>query len=266
MTATFAPQVRVAADPGAVAALVAAETCRHLAVAQERYGDASLALTGGSMGGAVVRALARPDGATAQACRGLDWARVDVWWSDERFLPHGDPDRNDTQADEDGLLDIGLDPLRIFRAPDPSTTADDLKAAALRYEARLDRHPGAQDVPGISGGRAPRIDVMLLGVGPDGHVASLFLGHPGAMRADATVIDVSDSPKPPPRRVSWSMPLICASRQAWLVATGAEKAGALATAFAQAAAGAALDSLPAARVRGREATVWWVDGAAGADI
>jgi len=106
----------------------------------------------------------------------------------------------------------------------------------------------------------PRFDVLLLGMGPDGHVASLFPGHAALDIADRTVVGVLDSPKPPPERVSLTLPAIRAAREVWIVAAGAEKS----TAVHAALAGLSVSSAPAGHATGTEATLWLIDAAAAA--
>ncbi len=109
----------------------------------------------------------------------------------------------------------------------------------------------------------PAFDVLLLGVGPDGHVASLFPGLPGVNATDRTVVGVTGSPKPPPLRVSLTLPAIDAAREVWFVAAGAEKAEAIARALAD---GAVADEVPASAPHGRDRTLWLLDEAAAARL
>jgi len=218
----------------------------RLVDAQTRHGVASVVLTGGGMGIALLRELnAHPDRDT------LDWRRVDVWFGDERFLPEGHPDRNDTQA-QDALLDaVSLDPARVHLMPSPGGPAgDDVDTAAELYARKLEQVSGT---PGV----APHFDVCLLGLGPDGHVASLFPGHDSL---DATTLTVAehDSPKPPPVRISLTYPAINSAAEVWLLASGAEKALAVRGRLT----GAEPSEIPAVGVAGRERTVLWVDEAA----
>lgn len=173
----------------------------------------------------------------------MNWARLDLWWGDERFLPDGDPDRNHTQA-RAALLDaVPLDPARVHPMP-PSDAAASPEAAAEAYAAELAAAAGP-------------FDVLLLGVGPDTHVASLFPGHPALEETDRAVVAVHDAPKPPPVRVSLTVPTIRSAREVWLLAAGEDKAKAVATALS-----GADTSAPAARVHGTERTLWLVDEAA----
>ncbi len=245
------PQARreVFADKVDAARAAARAACERLAAAQRDGRDGHLVLTGGSMGGVFVKALveaaARPD------ATGPDFSRVHVWWGDERFLPSGDPERNETQANAAGLSDLGLDPARVHRMPGPDApTGDDLEAAARSYaqELAVAAEPGAE---------FPVFDVVLLGMGPDGHVASLFPHHEGQRVQDVSVVAVTGSPKPPPRRLSLTFPVLSGARSVSFLVAGADKAEAV-----RSVAGADPWDVPAAGVRGREETVWWLDEAA----
>lgn len=194
-------------------------------------GEAHLCLTGGT----IAKRLYAHLGTTAADA--LDWSRVHLWWGDERWVPAGDEDRNDAQAQ------AGLGPIwdRAVRHPMPASDGgSDLDTAATEYAAELGQ---------------TRFDLCLLGVGPDGHVASLFPGHPSSL-APGRVIAVRDSPKPPPERISLTREVINESTQVWLVVSGADKADAVATARTTGS------TLPAAGVSGRQATVWRLDAAA----
>jgi 6-phosphogluconolactonase len=132
----------------------------------------------------------------------------------------------------------------------------DLEAAAARHAADL---AAAAGQPGRDGG-VPTLDVVLLGMGPDGHVASVFPGHP-AVVASGTVVGVRDAPKPPSQRITLTLPTLCQAREVWLLVAGAAKAAAVATALRGQAAGTAA-RVPAGRVRGRSCTLWLLDRAA----
>lgn len=234
------PVVEVYADPAAVAATAAARLLARLAEAQAGHGSASVVLTGGRSGAAVLAAVRdSPDRDR------VDWHRVNVWWGDERFLPTGHPDRNDTQA-RAALLDaIPLNPTRVHPMPaSGGPDGDDVEAAAARYADAL--------------AAVTSFDVLLLGVGEDGHVASLFPGHPDRS-GGRWVSAVRDSPKPPPVRLTLTREAISVADEVWLFATGAEKAHAV----GQALAGA---DLPAASVRGQDRTVWMLDSAAATEL
>jgi 6-phosphogluconolactonase len=224
-----------------------ADALLHVLVdSQARHGVASVVLTGGGVGIGLLRALnAHPDRDT------LDWRRVDVWFGDERYLPVGHPDRNDTQALDALLSHVSLDPSRTHFMPSPDGPAgEDAGAAAELYARELEAASGVD-------GAAPRFDVCLLGMGPDGHVASLFPGRPSLDAAGLTVAEY-ESPKPPSVRVSLTYAAINSATAVWIVAAGAEKALAVRGRLT----GALPSEVPAVGVAGRERTVLWVDEAA----
>jgi 6-phosphogluconolactonase len=202
--------------------------------------------TGGTVG---IRTLAAV--ATNPVRDAVDWTQVHVWWGDERYLPRGHADRNETQARE-ALLDA-LDLLPAENVHAMPAAADDLdpgKAAAL-YATELAAHAA-------DGAAVPEFDVTLLGMGPDAHVASLFPGHEALRCTGASTVGVHGSPKPPAERVSLTFEAIQASQEVWVVAAGAEKAGAVAAALG----GAPLDEAPAAGATGTSRTLWLLDAAA----
>jgi 6-phosphogluconolactonase len=229
-------------DAVLLARAVAARVVTTLVDAQAAQGHASIVLTGGGIGIATLRELAATPARDA-----VDWARLDVWWGDERFLPSGDPDRNETQA-RDALLDaVDVDPTRIH--PMPADDGQGPEAAAEQYAAALAAAAHPEDH-----GPVPSFDLLLLGVGPDGHIASLFPEAP-ALHDERSVVAVRGAPKPPPVRLSLTLSAINAAREVWVVAAGAEKAGAARLALS----GAGAVQVPAAGVRGRARTLWLLD-------
>ncbi|RKE21672.1 6-phosphogluconolactonase [Streptomyces sp. TLI_171] len=238
-----ARQVLVHRDAAVLAQAAAARLITALVDAQAARGTAHAVLTGGRNGNALLAALAAHPARDA-----VDWARVDLWWGDERYLPAGDPERNAVQAAAflDAVRPLGA---RVHELPAADGTAPE--AAAERYAAEL----AAAAAPGE---QVPVFDVLMLGVGPDAHVASLFPGHPGVREREGAVIAVHDSPKPPPTRLSLTLPALNGARQAWLLAAGADKAEAVALALTDPGA----DTAPASAVSGTERTLWLVDEAA----
>ncbi|MCU1537351.1 MAG: 6-phosphogluconolactonase [Humibacillus sp.] len=236
MTAT--PRVVVHPDKQALADAAAARLVTALLDAQTRSPEAQVALTGGSMGSAIIASLL-----AVPARSSVDWSRVRVWWGDERYLPAGDPDRNDTQNDAAGLGDLGLDPSKVHRVAGPDTS-ESAEASATAYAETI-REFGQQ-----------AWDVVLFGVGPDGHVASLFPHHPAQRVTDAIAVAVHDSPKPPPDRVSLTFECFERSHEVWFLVAGDDKAQAVARALTPSA-----DrwDVPAAGPRGSDATLWLVD-------
>ena len=242
-------RVLVHPNKASLAASVAARFITTLIDTVDQYGEASVVLTGGSMGSAVLAAV---NGSPARDS--IDWTRVHFWWGDERWLPRGDAERNETQAREALLDHLGLDGSTIHAFP-ASDDGIELDAAAGVYAKEL--ASAASDGQGY-----PRFDVTFLGVGPDGHIASLFPERSGIRERDATVIPVRNSPKPPPERLSLTLPVINSSVRVWLVLAGADKASALGLTLA----GASLNEVPAAGVEGTSSTLFFVDADATAEV
>ncbi|GAA4330786.1 6-phosphogluconolactonase [Klenkia terrae] len=198
-----------------------------------------MVLTGGGIGTAVLRAVAAAGSA-------VDWNAVDVWWGDERWVAADDDDRNEKGARE-ALLDVvGVPADRVHAIPASDAGFAEPEDAAAAYAAELAR---------VGGGALPRIDVLLLGVGPEGHVASIFPDSP-AVGDDRAVVAVRDCPKPPPTRVSLGFATITAADEVWLLVSGEGKAEAVARALS---GGETPASLPAAGAVGRRDTRWMLD-------
>jgi len=246
------PEILVHPDAELLAKAVAARLVTRLVDAVAATGHAHLVLTGGGIGTAVLAELA-----AAPARDAVDWRQVDFWWGDERFVPAGNPDRNETGA-RSALLDrINLDPSRVHPMPgSDGPDGDDPEAAAARYAGWLAAAARPEDH-----GPVPSFDVLILGIGPEGHVASLFPGMP-AVYDNRPVVAVRGSPKPPPIRISLTFPSIQAAREVWILASGEEKAGAVALALS----GSGPVQLPAAGARGRQRTLFLLDEAAAAKL
>ncbi|WP_460246983.1 6-phosphogluconolactonase [Streptomyces sp. BYX5S] len=234
-----------------MAQAAAARLITKIVDAQSARGTASVVLTGGRNGNGLLAALK-----AAPARDAIDWGRLDLWWGDERFLPDGDPDRNYTQAKEALLDAVPLDPARVHPMPasDGSLEAD---AAAEAYAAELAKAAGPEDH-----GPVPTFDVLMLGVGPDTHVASLFPELPAVRETERTVVGVHGAPKPPPTRTTLTLPAIRAAREVWLLAAGEDKAKAAAIALS----GAGEIQAPAAGAYGRSRTLWLLDAAAASQL
>ena len=244
------PVVVVLRDADVLAELVAARLLSRLVDAQAVRGTASQVLTGGGVGMAALEAVGR-----SAARHAVDWRKVDLWWGDERYLAADDPERNERQA-RTALLDgLDLDPARVhpMGALDGPDGAD-VEAAAARYADELDGAAPADD-------DVPPFDVLLLGMGPEGHTASIFPGSPAAYD-ERVVFGVHGCPKPPPTRISLGFTAICAAREVWMVVAGRDKAGAVAMALG----GAGRVQVPAAGAAGRQATLWLLDEAAASQL
>ncbi|QDY76202.1 6-phosphogluconolactonase [Streptomyces qinzhouensis] len=248
-----APQIVVHRDKELMAQAAAARLITRIADAQAARGTASVVLTGGRNGNGLLAALG-----ASPARDAVDWARLDLWWGDERFLPEGDPERNVSQAREALLDHVPVDPARVRpMAASDGPYGNDVEAAAAAYAAQLAAAAGPEDH-----GPVPTFDVLMLGVGPDTHIASLFPEHPAVRETERTVVGVHGSPKPPPIRISLTLPAIRAAREVWLLAAGEDKANAAAIALS----GAGELQAPAAGARGRARTLWLLDAAAASQL
>lgn len=231
--------VVVYADAQAVADATGARLGLAVSDAVAARGVAHVVLTGGTVGVDLLRSLAHSPLASL-----IDWTSVHVWWGDERFVATGDADRNELQAQEALLSSVPLPEENIHRMG-ASDTFEAPELAADVYSAKIAAHG------------FPAWDVALFGMGPDGHVASLFPGHPACEAGEAAeVVAVNDSPKPPPMRTSLTFASINRAREVWVVAAGEGKADAVADALRVGS------GLPAAQVRGTERTLWLIDAAA----
>ncbi len=243
--------VVVVPDADILASAVAARLVIKIIDAQAQRGWAGVVLTGGRVAAKVLRAVKELPASDA-----VDWSRVDLWWGDERFLPAGDKERNETQAREALLDALPLDPARVHAMPaSDGPDGDDARAAAARYAQEL----AAAAKPGSS--QLPHFDVLMLGVGEDGHVASVFPEHPVGYET-GTVAAVHNSPKPPPTRITLTMPTIQTAEEVWLIAAGKDKAAPVAMAIE----GAGPRQLPAAGAAGTDKTLWLLDRAAAANV
>lgn len=238
-------------DAATLAEAVAARLLTQLLDAQSQHSPVHVVLTGGTVGIASLAAVARSPLRDA-----VDWSQVHLWWGDERFLRDGDPDRNETQARE-ALLDDLADVL-----PTAQVHAMLGPGAVGTPEESADAYATELAAAAPAGAQVPPFDVLLLGMGPDGHVASLFPGHEALTVGGRATVGVHGSPKPPPERVSLTFDAIRSAARVWVVAAGAEKAAAVASALA----GDPEDRTPAAGARGALHTLWLLDAAAAGSI
>jgi 6-phosphogluconolactonase len=234
------------------AALVAAAGDRltnAIVSAVDARGRAMVVLTGGGTGVGMLSHV-------GEHGKRIDWSKVHLFWGDDRFVPSDDDERNEKQARAALLdrIDIPAENVHPMAASD-GEFGSDIDSAAAGYEQEL----AAIAEPGES---APDFDLHLLGMGPEGHINSLF-PHTSAVREKTRlVVGVEDSPKPPPRRITLTLPAIQRSREVWLIVSGAGKADAVAAAVN----GADPAEVPAAGAVGRDATVWLLDEAAAAKL
>jgi 6-phosphogluconolactonase len=212
--------VTVTPDAEAAARRAADLMANHINDARVRSADVHIALAGGSSPQRAYELLADMQGT---------WSHVHLWLGDERCVPADHPEANQRMVRESLLAR-----LRSERGPFLHGVRGELgpEDAAWLYGSEVVRAMGEQ----------PVFDLVLLGLGPDGHTASLFPGHPAARAAHAPVIGVRESPKPPPERITLTLPVLRRARFTLLLATGASKREALA------GVRAGDDRLPAARM------------------
>jgi 6-phosphogluconolactonase len=232
------PEVVIHGTPELLAATTAARLVTKLVDIQSSGRIPAIALTGGGVGTKVLADLN-----ASPARDAIDWSRVEIFWGDERFVPAADPDRNEKQAREALLDHIRVDPLRVhaMAAPD-GEFGNDVDAAAAAYGDIVDSRDG--------------LDLVMLGMGDEGHVASIFPESP-AVYDTRPAVAVRNCPKPPPTRISLTLPTIRRASEVWIITAAASKAGAVAMALG----GAGEVALPAAGATGRSRTLWLLDRA-----
>ncbi|MCQ4118542.1 6-phosphogluconolactonase [Rhodococcus tibetensis] len=237
-------QVEVHPDTETLTAAAARRFVDTVVAAQQSRGFASVVLTGGGTGIGMLEKVRVNPGA-------IDWRELDIFWGDERFLPAGDPERNDVQARAALLDHVDVDFDRVHTMPvSDGIYADDPEAAAVAYAQVLGAHAGGKQVPVF--------DVHLLGMGGEGHVNSLFPDTDAVREEHRFVVAVKDSPKPPPVRITLTLPAVRHADEVWLVVSGEAKAEAVAAAVA----GAPPVEIPASGARGLTATRWLLDSSA----
>ena len=230
------PEVVVHRSADLLAAATAARLVTRLVDAQAGGRIPAVVLTGGGTGIGVLAALQQSPARDA-----VDWRRVEIFWGDERFVPADDDERNEKQARAALLDSVPVDPDRVHAmAASDGSFGEDVDGAAAAY---------ADLVAARSG-----FDVVLLGMGPEGHVASVFPESP-AVYDQRSVVAVRNCPKPPPTRISLTLPTIRTATEVWILTTGTEKAAAVAMALG----GAGEVALPVAGATGRARTLFLLD-------
>lgn len=190
---------------------LAADVSVEAAHARSRRGLFAMALPGGSVG---------VHGFPVLATVLFDWDVTHIFWADERAVPAASPDSNFGLADSLWLRKSGahLSSLHPMHADSP-----DLNAAARAYGDEIVRVLG----------KMPRLDVVLLGVGPDGHVASLFPRHAALSEEHQPAVPILDAPKPPPRRLTLTLPMLTGAERVIVMALGESKAAVMREALQQ---------------------------------
>jgi len=208
------PRIEVFDDADELARAVAGELLARLGSGQADGGSPQVALTGGSIADRIHAELGRHGPGSD-----VDWSRVVAWWGDERFVDPGSEDRNARPARRSFLDLVGVPGDHVHEVP-ATDTVGSVEEAAAAYSRDVHEHGSGA------------FEVVMLGIGPDGHCASLFPGHPALEVDDRVAVAVTDSPKPPPERVSLTYGALNRSRAIWFVASGTEKAEAVARALA----------------------------------
>ncbi len=254
--------VRITKHPSfdVLAATTAARLITRLLDVQSERGEATVVLTGGSVGIATLREIAQSPARLA-----VDWRKVNFWFGDDRFVPSDSADRNAGQAADALLSHIDVDPARVHVMAASDTVASleesvELYAADLAQAAQREwenSDDASEQAPSV-----PRFDVLMLGLGPDAHIASLFPEMAGIRTTGSNVVGVRNSPKPPPSRVSLTLEAINSAAEIWLVAAGADKAAAVGLGLA----GANTFHVPASGARGMNKTLWLLDELSAAKV
>lgn len=245
----MSPTVETYPDTAALVTAAGDRLVSAIESAIQARGRALIVLTGGGTGIGLLKHVGDND-------EKIDWTKVHLFWGDERYVPADDDERNEKQAREALIDRIDIPAANVHpMAASDGEFAEDLDAAAVAYQRLLAANAEA-------GGLAPSFDVHLLGMGPEGHINSLFPDTPAVRETARQVVGVQNSPKPPPQRITLTLPAVQCSREVWLVASGEGKADAVAAAIG----GADPVSVPAAGAVGREATVWLLDEAAASKL
>jgi len=248
-----APDIAIHSRPNVLAAAAAARLVTRLVDLQAAGNTPKVVLTGGGVG---IEMLEQIRATVARDA--VDWGRVEFYWGDERFLPPGDPERNETQARAALLDHVRVDPDKVFpMGADTGSGPGGADAAAEEYAALLARASRPEDH-----GPVPSFDIVLLGMGPEGHTASVFPHSPAVYETERAVVAVHGCPKPPPTRVSLTLPSIRRAAEVWIIATGEGKAAAVAMALG----GAGEVAMPVAAAQGRRRTRWLLDRAAASKL
>jgi len=245
LTAKADPKVHVFSTAQALGQAAAEFVIRLAAQAVAERGRFMVALSGGSLPKLVAPSL------VAEPLRSqVDWPAWHIFWADERCVPLDDPDSNYRGAREVLFEHVNIPAEQIYTLDDSL----DPNAAAAAYQATLTR------VFQPASGQRPRFDGILLGMGEDGHTASLFPNHSLLDETRRWVAPIFDSPKPPPERITLTLPIINHAHHVAFIAAGAGKADVLAQILGS---GNRADELPAGRVQPDQGDLhWFIDRAA----
>lgn len=243
------PEVNVYSNRDKLSSALAAYVARQAAVAVARRGRFCVALSGGSL-----MDIIGPPLVTMPWSAAIDWTAWHIFWADERWVPKDSPDSNYHHADRRFLTHVGIPVEQIHAADDSFDPAE----TAGAYEDVM------RNVLEAESGRWPRFDLILLGIGADGHTASLFPNHPALRETQSWVVPVMDAPKPPPIRITMTLPVINNARSVLFVAAGDKKAKILSRVFNP---NGKKPVLPSQLVNPSDGELgWFLDRAAAADL
>lgn len=232
-----AVQVRRYESAAGVAEAAAEHFVTRMGELIEQQSSVHVLLTGGTVGIATLAAIA-----AREESHLLDWKNVHFWWGDERYVAADSQDRNAVQARAVLLSKIAIVEANVHEFPATDSLLD-LEQAEHLFSAELLL-------------LNPQFDLAFVGMGPDGHVCSLFPGKPRP-KAGALVVAEPNSPKPPARRLSFTYEAMNRVGEIFFVVAGSDKAEAVAQVFDSRA-----QRLPAAMVSGIQKTIWFIDNAA----
>jgi len=237
-------------DQAEVADALASLTMKAAEQAIEERGSFTVALAGGSL----IKLLGGLKGKNE-----IDWDNWHVFWVDERCVPHDDPESNYGGALQALLSDVPIPASQLYAIKESLCQKNEGAAqpCAAEYDARL-KGLSRSILPTKDG--LPIFDLLLLGFGPDGHICSLFPEHPLLKVTEPWILPISDSPKPPPERITFSMPVVNAAKKKCFTAIGEGKAEMAATIIKSAGDD---PKIPASYVKG---DVAWLMDAAGASL
>lgn len=182
----------------------------------------------------------------------VDWSKWRVFWVDERVVPKDHPDSNYLLAYNEFLSKVPIPAGNVYAINDALSG----EAAADDYETCLQHLVKTKILDQSQSTGFPKFDLMLMGMGPDGHIASLFPGHPLVQEKEKWVSFIKDSPKPPPERISFTLPVINSSANVVLVVAGAGKASAVHIALSDVSNS---DTLPVQLVSPEGELTWFLD-------
>lgn len=223
-------EIKVFEDREQLVAAAAKLIMTRLLAAAESKPVVHIAITGGQVGTMIFRALAK-------LLDGVDMSNFHIWWVDERFVASSSNDRNELQATEAWLEHSSIRAANIH--PFPSADEGTIESAAESFAAAIEAIK-------------PQFDLVLLGMGEDGHVASLFPGSKAISMGDWLVLE-KGSPKPPAQRLSLSLNALNSGNEVFFLVSGKEKAEAVQNVFSGSS------DVPAARVSGKTKTTWMLD-------